>query len=276
MNNIFNYNDADTFVHRLSGLSKLIAFLALTWTVMLSFDIRIILGVMGFSFIILRFSKITFSQIKVIVIYVSFFLIINLFLTFLFEPEYAVSIYGTRHVIYEIFGRYTLTQEQLFYQITKMLKYASVIPLGIIFLFTTNPSEFAASINRIGVPYKVAYAFSLTLRYFPDVQREYINISRAQQARGLNISKDTSFMHRLKYGILTVFPLIFSTLDRIENISNAMDLRGFAKHKSRTWYNAKKLNKQDYICIFISLSILIGSIMISVFVNGSRFYNPFV
>ena len=148
--------------------------------------------------------------------------------------------------------------------------------LGIIFLFTTNPSEFAASINRIGVPYKVAYAFSLTLRYFPDVQREYINISRAQQARGLNISKDTSFMHRLKYGILTVFPLIFSTLDRIENISNAMDLRGFAKHKSRTWYNAKKLNKQDYICIFISLSILIGSIMISVFVNGSRFYNPFV
>ncbi len=276
MNNIFNYNDADTVIHRLSGLSKLIAFLALTWTVMLSFDIRIILTVMLFSFIILRISKITFSQIKIIIIYVSFFLIINLFLTFLFEPEYAVGVYGTRHVIFEIWGRYTLTEEQLFYQITKMMKYASVIPLGIIFLFTTNPSEFAASINRIGVPYKVAYAFSLTLRYFPDVQREYINISRAQQARGLNISKDTGIIHRLKYGILTVFPLIFSTLDRIENISNAMDLRGFAKHNKRTWYNAKKLNYKDYLCILITLLIFVTSVLISIFINSGRFYNPFI
>ncbi len=276
MNNIFNYNDDDTFIHRLSGLSKLIAFMALTSTVMLTFDIRIIVGILIFSLIILRVSKITFRQIRVILIYVIFFLLINLFLTFLFEPEYAVGIYGTRHVIFKIFGRYVVTQEQMFYQFTKMMKYASVIPLGIIFLFTTNPSEFAASINRIGVPYKVAYAFSLTLRYFPDVQREYINISRAQQARGLNISKDTSIIHRLKFGILTVFPLIFSTLDRIENISNAMDLRGFSKFKRRTWYNAKKLNYKDYLAILITVGIFTSAILISVFINGSRFYNPFI
>ena len=276
MNNIFNYNDADTFIHRLSGLSKLIAFLALTSAVMLSFDIRVIMGVMAFSLIVLKFAKITFSQIKFIIIYVSFFLVMNLFLTFLFEPEYAVGIYGTRNVMFEIWGRYTVTQEQLFYQFTKMMKYASVIPLGIIFLYTTNPSEFAASINRIGVPYKAAYAFSLTLRYFPDIQREYINISRTQQARGLNISKETGVIHRLKYGILTVFPLIFSTIDRIENISNAMDLRGFAKFKKRTWYNAKKLNKQDLICIILTVSILAGSILVSIFINGSKFYNPFI
>ena len=49
----------------------------------------------------------------------------------------------------------------------------SVIPLGIIFLLTTNPSEFASSLNGVGVHYKAAYAFSLTLRYFPDVQRVY-------------------------------------------------------------------------------------------------------
>jgi len=276
MNNIFNYNDEDTFIHRLSGLSKMIAFMALTSTVMLSFDIRVILFVLAFSLIVLKISKITFRQIRVILIYVSFFLLINLFLTFLFEPEYAVGIYGTRNVVFKIFGRYIVTQEQLFYQITKMIKYASVIPLGIIFLFTTNPSEFAASINRIGVPYKVAYAFSLTLRYFPDVQREYINISRAQQARGLNISKETGVVHRLKYGILIVFPLIFSTLDRIENIANAMDLRGFAKYKRRTWYNAKKLNYKDYLSILFTIGIFAASIYISIFINGSRFYNPFI
>ncbi|MDF2674735.1 MAG: energy-coupling factor transporter transrane protein EcfT [Clostridiales bacterium] len=51
-------------------------------------------------------------------------------------------------------------------QSTKLLKYASVVPLGIIFLLTTNPSEFASAINDIGVNYKAAFAVSLTLRYF--------------------------------------------------------------------------------------------------------------
>lgn len=275
MNSIFNYTDADTVIHRLSGLTKLIAFLALTFTVMFSYDIRVIAFVMAFSFVLMKIAQITLKQIRIIIYYVTFFLVINAFLTFLFEPEYAVGIYKSRTVLFEIAGRYVVTKEQLFYQITKMLKYASVIPLGIIFLFTTNPSEFAASINRIGIPYKAAYAFSLTLRYFPDVQREYITISKAQQAKGLNLSKETPVLHRLKYGILTVLPLIFSTLDRIENISNAMDLRGFSKMKRRTWYRAQKLFKTDYFAITISLLIFAGSLCVTLFINGARFYNPF-
>lgn len=162
-------------------------------------------------------------------------------MTFLFEPEYGVSIYGTRHEVLRIFGRYNLTQEQLLYQTTKVLKYASVIPLGIIFLLTTNPSEFAASLNGVGIPYKVAYAVSLTLRYFPDIQRDYQNISQAQQARGLEMSKKAKFGSRFKNALLIIIPLIFSTLDRIESISNAMDLRGFGKLKKRTWYSKRKL-----------------------------------
>ncbi len=276
MTNIFNYTDSGTVIHKLSGLSKLIAFMALTSAVMLTFDIRVILVIMLFSLIVLRISKIKFREIKLILIYVSFFLVMNFFLTFLFEPEYAVDIYGTRHVMFTIYGRYVVTEEQMFYQFTKMMKYASVIPLGIIFLFTTNPSELASSINRVGVPYKICYALSLTLRYFPDVQREYFIISKAQQARGLDISKKTSLRHRLKYAIFTVIPLIFSSLDRIENISNAMDLRGFAKKKKRTWYSARKLTYQDYFAIFITVGILAGAIYMTTYVNFSRFYNPFI
>jgi len=276
MTSIFNYTDSGTIIHKLSGLSKLIAFMALTTTVMLTFDIRIILGIMLFSFLVLKISKITFKEIRLILLYVSFFLIMNFFLTFLFEPEYAVGIYGTRHVMFTIYGRFVVTQEQIFYQFTKMMKYASVIPLGIIFLFTTNPSELASSMNRVGVPYKISYALSLTLRYFPDIQREYFIISKAQQARGLDISKKTSLGHRLKYAIFTVIPLIFSSLDRIENISNAMDLRGFSKKKRRTWYSARKLGYQDYFAIFITVGMLVGAIYVTTYINFSRFYNPFI
>lgn len=273
---LFSYNSVNTPIHNLSGLTKLICFLFLTFAVMFSYDIRVILGVMVFSVIVLRLSRIQFSQIKLMVIYVLIFLLTNALISFFFAPEQGVTIYGTKHVIVQLFGRLDLTWEQVFYQVTKFFKYASVIPLGMIFLLTTNPSEFASSLNGIGVHYKAAFAVALTLRYFPDIQRDYHDISLAQQARGLDLSHKAKLTDRFKNSLLIVIPLIFSSLDRIELISNAMDLRGFSKSKTRTWYTSRKLNKQDYAAMGISALIFAITVLVSVFINHGRFYNPFI
>ena len=273
---LFSYDQVDTPIHRLSGLTKLICFLFLTFAVMYSYDIRVILIVMAFSIIILKISQIKFSQIKLMVIYVLIFVATNAVISFLFAPEMGVEIYGTRHNIVRLFGDTYLTQEQLLYSITKLFKYASVIPLGIIFLLTTNPSEFASSLNRVGVSYKAAYAVALTLRYFPDIQRDYRDISLAQQARGLEMSRKAKLASRIKNGLMIITPLIFSSLDRIELISNAMDLRGFAKSNSRTWYTARKMHTRDYTAVILSALIFLGTIFVSIFINQSRFFNPFI
>ncbi len=273
---LFSYNLVDTYVHRLSGLTKLICFLLLTFAVMFSYDIRVLIFVLAFSLWILRISLIKYKQIRLMVIYVAVFLITNAIIAYLFAPEYGVDLYGTRHELAHILGRYSITQEQMFYQMTKLIKYASVIPLGIIFLLTTNPSEFASSLNGVGVHYKAAFAVELTLRYFPDVQREYHDISQAQQARGLELSSKTKLGTRFKNSLQIIIPLIFSTLDRIELISNAMDLRGFGKQKKRTWYNQRRLTKEDVLAIVVSVAIFLFTIAVSVFVNHSRFYNPFI
>jgi len=273
---LFSYNYEDTFIHRLSGFTKLICFLLLTFAIMFSYDIRVILGVLIFSVVLLKISKIQWKQIKLMVLYVLIFLVINALITFLFMPEQGVEIYGTRHAIAKLFGPYTLTQEQLFYQTTKFFKYSSVIPLGIIFLLTTNPTEFASSLNRVGVHYKAAYAFSLTLRYFPDIQRVYHDISQAQQARGLEMSGKAKISERFKNSLMIVIPLIFTTLDRIEIITNAMDLRGFGKGKYRTWYTKAKLYRADFTAIAVSVIIFAITVLVSTFINHGRFYNPFI
>jgi energy-coupling factor transport system permease protein len=273
---LFSYNLVDTPIHRLSGLTKLICFLLLTFAVMFSYDIRVILAVMVFSLVILKISRIQYSQIRLMVIYVLIFLVTNAIITFFFSPQEGVSIYGTHHVIARLFGPYTLTWEQLFYQTTKFFKYASVIPLGIIFILTTNPSEFASSLNGVGVNYKAAFAVALTLRYFPDIQREYRDISLAQQARGLDLSHKAKFIDRFKNSLLIIIPLIFSSLDRVELISNAMDLRGFAKGKTRTWYSSRQMDRFDLLAIVVSILIFIAAALVSAFINHSRFYNPFL
>lgn len=273
---LFDYVDRDNFIYNLSGVTKLIAFICMTFSVMFSYDIRYILFVAVVSVAFFLMSGLKFRQIKLMLIYVVIFLVINFVLTYVFSPQYGCEIYGTKHVLFEITGRYIVTEEQLLYQFTKLFKYCSVVPLGMVFLLTTNPSEFAASLNRIGLPYKGTYALSLTLRYFPDVIRDYKDIAIAQQSRGLDMSKKEKLTVRVKNIMNICVPLIFSTLDRIELISNAMDLRGFGKHKKRTWYAAKPVKKRDFVAVALCALILGGSLFMTFVVNGSRFWNPFV
>lgn len=273
---LFDYIDRDNFIYNLSGLTKLVCFIGMTFAVMFSYDIRYILFVMVLSVVFFMMSGLEFRQIKLMAIYVVIFLAINFVLTYVFSPQYGVEIYGTKHELFRINSRYVVTQEQLLYQVTKVAKYASVVPLGMIFLLTTNPSEFAASINRVGCSYKAAYALSLTLRYFPDTIRDYQDIALAQQSRGLDLSKKEKVGTRVKNVMNICVPLIFSTLDRIDLISNAMDLRGFGKHKKRTWYVAKPLKKGDWGAMAFALLVFAGSLCLTLFVNHSRFYNPFI
>ena len=81
----------------------------------------------------------------------------------------------------------------------------------------------------------------------------------------------------MKNVVAVMVPLILSTLDRIDLISNAMDLRSFGKHKKRTWYVAEPLRKGDYIAIALGILIFAGSLLMTFLVNGgSRFWNPFI
>ena len=148
---LFDYVERDNFIYNLSGATKLLCFLFLTFTAMYAYDIRVGIAFLIFSFTVLHFSEIKFSQIKLMLYYVLLFLLLNFVLTFVFAPQYGVELYGTRHELLHITDRYVITQEQLLYQCTKLLKYCAEIPLGIMFILTTNPSEFADSINVLAV-----------------------------------------------------------------------------------------------------------------------------
>lgn len=63
---------------------------------------------------------------------------------------------------------------------------------------TTNPSEFAASLNRIGISYNIGYAVAIALRYIPDVQDDFHKIKNAQEARGIEMSGKAKLMSRIK------------------------------------------------------------------------------
>ncbi len=272
---MFSYAQLDTFIHRLSGLTKLLSFLFLSFAVMLTYDYRIMLLTLVISIVAFRIAKIQLKQIKVVLYYVLFFLVMNLVLTYVLAPNYGTEIYGSQTILFKINDYFIFTKETLYYLALKTLKYFCMVPLGLIFIFTTNPSEFASALNHIGIPYKVCTTLSLTLRYFPDIIRDYNNISLAQQARGIELSKKQKFTKRVAMTVKMVIPLIFSTLDRVEVISNAMSLRGYGKEKKRSWYSYRKLEISDYLIVILSVAVLALSLFMRFFVTKTMFYYPF-
>lgn len=275
MTNLFNYIDRTSPIHRLTGASKLFGLVLWSLAAMSGFHTPYLAALTVGALVLFKLSKIRVKDVSFMLGATMIFMVLNNLLIYLFSPEHGVSIYGSRTVLLELVGRYTITAEQLFYHLNVVLKYTSTIPIVLLFVCTTDPSEFASSLNRIGVSYRISYAVALALRYIPDIQREYRDISLAQQARGVEMSKKASFTSRLKSAGKILIPLVMSSLERIDTISNAMELRGFGKGKKRSWYSGKPFTKGDFIAMGISAALLVLSVVLTA-LNGDRFFNPFV
>ena len=274
MTNLFNYIDRPSPIHRLSGASKLVCLLLWSVAAMTSFYTPLLVVLTVLALILFRMAKLRVKDVSFTLSIMLVYIALNNILIFLFSPAHGVELYGSRTVLIPLPGRYSITAEQLFYHLNVILKNACTIPPVILFVCTTNPSEFAASLNRIGVSYRISYSVALALRYIPDIQREYHDISLAQQARGVEMSKKASLIHRLKAVSTILIPLVLSSMERIETISNAMELRGFGKGKKRTWYASRPFTPADYGSMIFCGLLLIASLALTA-INGGRFFNPF-
>ena len=272
---VLNYLPRRSVVHDLTGTTKLAFFLLFTFAGMLTYDTRVLLGLLLVSLLAFKASRIRVKEVRFMLVFMLVFLLMNNFFVFIFNPNQGTEIYGTRHVLVNLPGRFAITAEELFYLLNITLKYFIALPVAILFISATDPSEFAASLNSIGVSYRVGYSVAIALRYIPDIQRDYHSISQAQQARGVELGKKEPLFTRMKNAAGILLPLILSSLARIDVISNAMELRGFGKNKKRTWYRRRPFARNDYLALALGVFLLAPSIVIT-FHDGNRFYNPFI
>ena len=273
-NTVLNYLPRKSVVHELTGTTKLAFFLLFTFASMITYNTWVLLGLMAVSFAAFKLSNIKLREVRFMLVFMLVFLALNDLFIFLFDPNQGTTLYGTRTVLCHLFWRYDLTAEQLFYMVNISLKYFVALPVAILFISATNPSEFAASLNSIGISYKVGYSVAIALRYIPDIQRDYHSISQAQQARGVELGKNEHFFSRLKNSVNILLPLILTSLNRIDTISNAMELRGFGKNKKRTWYTRRPFERRDFAALGLGVVLLVVSLTVTI--KFGRFYNPFI
>ncbi len=269
------YEEGDSVLHRLGGVTKFIAFIAWIIFCLTTFDIRFLVPATILSFVLLKMSRVPLSKFKPYIAAMLTLITFNTLFIFLFSPDQGTIYLLSRTILLGSPDmRYALSTETLFYLVVVSLKYFAIFPMALLFVTVTQPSAFASSLNRLGLSYRISYAVSLALRYLPEVTKNYLHILHAQMARGVSLSGDVPLKKRFSSLARVLSPLVLSSLDRIDVITNAMVLRGFGRLEERTWYMDRRLTTSDFVTMG-GVIFLLGASLYCRFVRNVMFWYPF-
>ena len=268
--NIINLTKGETFLHQLSGTTKVRLFAVLMVSVMMSFDLPIILPLFVFSIISIISLKPHWKTIQPLIFFVVFLNVLNIVLYWLANPLCGLEYTGDQTILFAYTDYLIVTRGTLWFLSIRLLKMLTAFSTSLAFIMSITPSELAAGLTNIGFPYKLGSIVEIAFRYIPDISRDYENIAVSMQCRGLELdAKKTKPIERLKQMVIILIPLIVTSFDRVGNISNAMDLRGFGKGKKRSYYSEYPERRNDKIfkLIYCLIALFCAYYIISGFIT---------
>jgi len=124
----------------------------------------------------------------------------------------------------------------------KTLTLTLVVPLGI---FTTDVNAMTIGMVRVHIPYKLAFIFSSTLRFFPLLFGELQAIIEAQRLRGLAWEELGPFKRVSVYARVAV-PLILGALVKSQQLEVVLQSKAFSGSLDRTYLHESQLGAADY------------------------------
>ncbi len=161
-------------------------------------------------------------------------------------------------------GRFTL--EGFLYGLNALFKTLSmvlIIPLGI---FTTDVNNMIVGMVRAGIPYKVSFIFSSTMRFFPLLFEEINSIIEAQRLRGLAMEKMGLIKKATIYATVAV-PLILGALMKSQMLEVVLQSRSFSGNPDRTYLHESKLGKAEY-AVFVFFTFFVVGVLVAYFAWG--------
>ncbi|MFP4005314.1 MAG: energy-coupling factor transporter transmembrane component T [Candidatus Hadarchaeia archaeon] len=98
---------------------------------------------------------------------------------------------------------------------------------------TLPPREFEHGLKKLGLPWKLAFIFSLTLKLVPEMKKKFRKIEEAQYSRGLK--KGGNPIKRARRKIPIVIPFLASVSRHGFQLSQVLEARNFGS--KRTYFD---------------------------------------
>jgi energy-coupling factor transport system permease protein len=149
-----------------------------------------------------------------------------------------------------------LTDNGILYAVTVTLRLVAIFLVMLILTTTTRMTHLTSALERLGLPYKFCFLFSLTWRLIPVVAEGVEVTTDAQRTRGFEMEKGT-----LKHKFIAFQRVIKPTFILLGNSVRDMTLAYISKGvdtsvKGRTSLWEPNFIKSDYFLLVFSILIL--------------------
>lgn len=274
------YVERDTIIHRLDPRTRIIFMLSALFAVGFVpggesgvgiWDVRFIAVFLFLAFAQIFLARLSWEQTKRFWLVITIVAVMLSLITLLTgRGEVGTVDLGNQHPIWSprlsLLGlnlTFTLTAERLTFLVTQILRIITFAALSVTIPYTINPALYGITFKRLGLRDKLAYAMDMAFRFIPSLARDFQITMDAQRARGFELEsgKGVSLFQRVKNFAPLLIPLTINAVIGGEDITDAMDLRGFGV-RQRTWLPELNYTPLDWVVIVFSVLLLAGTIVL--------------
>ncbi|MEM0383942.1 MAG: energy-coupling factor transporter transmembrane component T [Candidatus Caldarchaeum sp.] len=232
---LLGYLAVDSPIQKLHPLTKVVILLVVSAYPMLIDVVEVNLFGSLLMLVVMKFSKI---QLMILRQYKA--ILLNL----LAIIAIAYTFFGGYVEGYRVLARLgpiIIAWENLRWAITVYSKLVFAVLIVIFFLSTSRERDVTVALRTIKLPFALTYAAGLGLRSIGLSLIDFLTIREAERARALDLS-ELPFTQKVRKFGLYIIPMTALVLRRAEEVSNALDSRGFALKpaQARSDYIAKK------------------------------------
>jgi len=235
---IFVYYTEKGFLSKLHPLSKIVLIFTTIALTILCSKIELLLLTLVIL-VILASTSIDLKRITSLFLSLTMFVLPMIFFSLIYTSTNYRSLYKVMETSISI--------------AVAMVRLLTMSIAFYIFFITTKPQSIARVLNKIGIPYKYSYGFIIALRFLSVISSDLLEIISIQKTRGLSI--DRNFLDRVRGYIAVLVPLIISTLNRVDEITVSLEVKGFGLKNSRSYLNVEHFEFFDVLFIFFCITL---------------------
>ena len=269
------YTPYNTFTHKLDARNKLLLSILLIVGIFFQFKVWSTTILFTLTLLIILILLMIISRVSFLQLLNSlkglWLVIIFMFAIYIFIPNTTYSGPIAFNIGFDVYW-------QAFYQAGYIiLRLVLMVALMMILTSTTTPMNLTYAFEWYMTPLKVikvpvhavAMTLSIALRFIPTLLEESDRIMKAQASRGVDFNHGR-LMKRFKSIISLIIPLFSSAIDRSEELSNAMEVRGYDPNAKRTKYRILRFGWRDLIAFLLVGALFAGIIVLFVFDKNSE------
>ena len=246
------YLDKETLMHRLDPRAKIILGLMVAMLIVVlknPLELLLLFLAVLILFGILRPARSTVKAMAVIMGTALFFTMISQGFFYTLEPRTVIITILSPEAGFlgNITGGISIYREGIIYGALQSLRLFSAMLLSAVIVMSTYPSDLLLGMENMGMPKRIGFVITVSIRFIPSLLDEARRILLAQRLRGLKV-KGVRGWFRAYYRLLP--PLIIDSLRSARRIALAAEVRAFTGKRT----NLKQLTFSPRDWAFLGLS----------------------